>query len=235
MQARVLKHNTLTLPSALIVDGDDGTRLMYRTAFESMVESILEAEDGVDALVVALRERPALVIMETRLARLDGVALCALLRADPATRSAKIVVVTSAPSGADATRALAAGADVVMVKPCDLDGLIGEVRELWEEKDATPSPTAADRATRLEAATVSGEPAARARIRSRSYQRHWTTTPLNEPPSLLCPSCDGPLVYVNSHIGGVSEKLPEQWDYLTCERCGTFCYRHRTRKLTAVR
>lgn len=243
MQARGWKQSyPQTVPSALIVDADDGTRLMYRAAFEPIVETIIEAEDGADALVKALREPPALVITETRLARLDGFALCSLLRNDPATQSARIVVITTAPFAGDTARALAAGADVVLVKPCAIDAVLAAVRTLWEDPAARPTSKTRERGrpSRIEPAaattprkTVESNPAGR--IRSRTYQRHWTTTPPDAPPALVCPGCDGPLAYVNSHIGGVSEKLPEQWDYLTCERCGTFCYRHRTRKLTSVR
>jgi predicted RNA-binding Zn-ribbon protein involved in translation (DUF1610 family) len=42
-------------------------------------------------------------------------------------------------------------------------------------------------------------------------------------------------VYEQSHIGGVSAKHPEQWDDFICPTCGTFEYRHRTRKLRRVR
>jgi hypothetical protein len=54
-------------------------------------------------------------------------------------------------------------------------------------------------------------------------------------PALVCPSCDRPLRYRRSHIGGVSERLSEQWDYFDCvQGCGTFQYRQRTRKVRRV-
>jgi CheY-like chemotaxis protein len=70
----------------------------------------------------------------------------------------------------------------------------------------------------------------------RSSRRHATTTPPLQPPVLVCPSCDRPLMYRHSYRGGVGVKHPEQWDYYQCPgQCGTFQYRQRTRTLRVVR
>jgi CheY-like chemotaxis protein len=54
-------------------------------------------------------------------------------------------------------------------------------------------------------------------------------------PELLCPSCSHWLRYQHSHIGGVSDRHSEQWDYYVCSAsCGPFQYRQRTRKLRRV-
>jgi hypothetical protein len=71
-------------------------------------------------------------------------------------------------------------------------------------------------------------------VLSKSHQRFTTTVPPIEPPALTCPSCDHPLKYDHSHIGGVSDRHAEQWDYFACSTCGPFQYRHRTRKLRRV-
>jgi hypothetical protein len=39
-----------------------------------------------------------------------------------------------------------------------------------------------------------------------------TPTPATPPASLMCPSCDRPLAYDRSHIGGVNDRQREQWD-----------------------
>jgi hypothetical protein len=72
----------------------------------------------------------------------------------------------------------------------------------------------------------------RSRALSRSFIREDTTTPPQPPPQLVCPGCDQPLTYQHSHVGGVSERHREQWDYFEClNGCGRFQYRQRTRKL----
>src|SRR5947209_3732947 len=72
-------------------------------------------------------------------------------------------------------------------------------------------------------------------VLSRAHLRHDTTTPPIQPPILVCPLCDQPLLYKRSHVGGVSARHPEQWDYFECASgCGSFQYRERTRKLRKV-
>jgi len=67
------------------------------------------------------------------------------------------------------------------------------------------------------------------------FSREDTTTPPNSPPDLRCPLCDQTLQYRTSHVGGVSERHREQWDYFECPNgCGDFQYRQRTRKLRNV-
>ena len=72
-------------------------------------------------------------------------------------------------------------------------------------------------------------------ILSHSHRRYDTSTPPATPPELRCPTCDGTLHYERSHVGGVSEKHAEQWDYFSCSGpCGRFEYRQRTRKLRSL-
>jgi DNA-binding response OmpR family regulator len=60
---------------------------------------------------------------------MSGFDLCRVLRADHLTSSIPIVVVTSE-TGADAQRALSAGADSILPKPCSPDALFREIKQL---------------------------------------------------------------------------------------------------------
>jgi hypothetical protein len=78
-------------------------------------------------------------------------------------------------------------------------------------------------------------PPAKRHVLSHVHRRGHTTTPPLPPPALLCPTCDEALVYDHSHIGGVSARHSEQWDYFECPgRCGTFEYRQRTRRMARI-
>jgi two-component system, cell cycle response regulator DivK len=194
---------------ALLADRDTDTRQMYGVYLRQMAFEVEEAEDGREALAKAISLRPSVLVTETRLPGIGGVELCQMLRADAITRSIAIVVVTADAVSTSAGLAEEAGADSVLFKPCLPDRLAAEIRRVL-----APSPAA--RRGSLRKTHVRGE----------------TRQPPLAPPDLYCPDCDAPLRYVLSHVGGVSERDPEQWDYFNCSGCdGSFEYRQRTRKV----
>jgi CheY-like chemotaxis protein len=227
-------------PSILIVDTDTDTRAFYRQSLaRGGYDVVMEASDGRDALVQALAHRPALVITEIRLPFIDGYALCELLRRDGATANVPIVVITSEARPAQIGRAQQSGADVVLVKPTTLENILVETRRLLAHAEAirarAATPPANASSPREKAATlISSSEEHHGPGLSKSFSRFVTATPPASPPSLVCPSCDRPLTYLNSQIGGVSHHHPEQWDYYECISCGTFQLRRRTRSLRKV-
>jgi len=122
------------LPSILIVDEDPDTRMLYRTLLTGVAGTIIEAEDGAEALGKAVCQRPDVILTETRLRRIDGYALCTYLRRERLTRAAAIVVVTGAARPAEIARATSAGADEVLVKPFLPDALLAAKKNLRLKK-----------------------------------------------------------------------------------------------------
>jgi CheY-like chemotaxis protein len=225
-------------PIALLVDRDADTRQMYREYLRLGDWTVEESADGREALAKAINIHPDIVVTETRLSGMSGYDLCALLRRDSATRSIPIVVVTGNAYEKDMERARAAGADMVLAKPCLPEMLMTAVRELyartWRPCESSSSFPGAPPVGRSERRTGSPNDL-RQRMLSHTHVRHDTTTPPIAPPSLVCPKCDRALIYRRSHIGGVSARHPEQWDYFECPNsCGTFQYRERTHKLRQV-
>jgi two-component system, cell cycle response regulator DivK len=199
-----------------------------------------QAENGAEALAKAIAIRPNIIITDTRLPVIDGYDLCALLRRDPSTRATPIVVVTGDALEADQRRAKNAGANTVLVKPCLPERLLSEVARLLDEastlcdRAAAPIEDSARQVASAESA-LETDAARRRTMMSRVHARHATIDPPTLPPSLVCPICDQPLRYVRSHVGGVSARHPEQWDYFECVAgCGEYQYRQRTRKLRRV-
>lgn len=223
------------LPAILVVDGDPDTRALYRAIFGPLASEVHESEDGAEALGMAICHRPDVIITETHLRRIDGFALCRLLRTDPATRATKIIVVTAAVNQADSVRAIKAGADQVFAKPCDTDMLVAAAQQLCDPTRPVAQASGVDAAPAVDAnGTAAATGTNPRRPRSRTFLREYTTTPPFVPPALHCPGCDAMLVYKHSHTGGVNETAAEQWDYFECAECGPYQYRHRTRKLKAT-
>lgn len=226
--------------SALIADHDEDTRRMYGEFLRHSGIALEEASDGPDALAKALANAHDVVITDTRLPGISGYELCELLRRDNATKTTPIIVVTGEAYATNLERASRAGADSVLVKPCLPDVLLAEMSRLRQR-----SAELRQQSRRLHERTTAGLSRSRAlqarmgrprgRAQSRLFSREDTTAPPLAPPQLLCPSCDKPLTYQRSHIGGVSERHREQWDYYECANCGTLQYRQRTRKLRHIR
>jgi two-component system chemotaxis response regulator CheY len=102
----------------LVVDDDPFIRKLIATTLEDVVEFELhEAADGIEALEVARRERPALVFLDVDMPRLNGIEACRRLRADDATQSATIVMLTAAHGDQIQRSAEEAGADMFLTKP----------------------------------------------------------------------------------------------------------------------
>ena len=102
----------------LIVDDDPFIRKLIATTLEDVAGFELhEAEDGLEALAVAHRERPAIVFLDVDMPRLDGISTCRELRQAAATRETTIVMLTAAHGDGVEKDAEDAGADLFLTKP----------------------------------------------------------------------------------------------------------------------
>jgi two-component system, chemotaxis family, chemotaxis protein CheY len=224
----------------LVADADDDIRACYRESFERAGCDVVDVSDGRDALVQAFMHPPMLVVTEIGLKFVDGYALCEILRHDRTTGDIPILVVTDECRPAQMDRARRAGADVVLVKPTSIEHVLKEMRRLVagsssrRKRALAPTRNIASRCDVSRSSLPAGEQPRRTG-RAKSSPRFMTTTPPASPPALVCPSCDSPLIYERSHVGGVSERQREQWDEFACRAsCGVFQYRHRTRTVRRV-
>jgi CheY-like chemotaxis protein len=106
----------------LVVDDDADTRTMLRFHCESLGFEVSEAADGHEAVKVALRDQPDLVIMDMAMPMVDGVNSTRMMREHDTLRSVPIVALTGFGSFYR-PRALKAGCTQVLTKPIDLETL----------------------------------------------------------------------------------------------------------------
>ena len=87
------------------------------------------ARDGREALELAAREKPDLIILDAMMPGMDGYEACARLKADPATSGIPVIFLTAA-EPQEKEKALALGARGVIAKPFRPDLLPAQVRAL---------------------------------------------------------------------------------------------------------
>lgn len=101
----------------LIVDDDPMTRFTLEHLLQGTGRAVDSAEDGEQALALALEKCPDLVITDWKMPRLSGLELCRILRNTSITQHIYIIMLTGRESEEEMVQALDAGADEFVVKP----------------------------------------------------------------------------------------------------------------------
>lgn len=117
---------------ALIIDDEPAVVEVIVRALQQLGEQIVlaTASDGFEAGLQVATFRPDLLILDLMMPHLDGFEVCRLVRRDPATAHAKILVITAFGSHRNLQQALNAGANDFMHKPLDIEQLKAKVREM---------------------------------------------------------------------------------------------------------
>ena len=106
----------------LLVDDYADCRDMYGAGLEFAGFLVLTAHDGLEALRVARRTRPDIILMDLGLPGIDGCEATRLLKQDPATSSVPVIALTAQPLPSNQSmRSL--GFEDVITKPCLPDTL----------------------------------------------------------------------------------------------------------------
>lgn len=106
-------------PTVLVVEDYEDSRFTMRIGLEEQGFRVLEAADGDEAIEVALRERPPVILMDLSLPGLDGLEATRRIRSNPETRETLIVAVTAHIEADYRTKALEAGCNAYVTKPID--------------------------------------------------------------------------------------------------------------------
>jgi DNA-binding response OmpR family regulator len=104
-------------PTILIVDDRDNNRGVLRDALGSEPYRLLEAVDGRQALDIADKEQPDLILLDVLMPGLDGIATLQKLKADDRTRHIPVIMVTALNRDTQVSMCLESGAIDHIVKP----------------------------------------------------------------------------------------------------------------------
>jgi two-component system cell cycle response regulator DivK len=110
-------------PSILVVDDSADGREMLTEYLAFQGFCVVEAQNGQEAIEVARRIRPEIILMDLSMPVLDGWDATRQLRADPLTKDIIIVAVSAHAFPREQDSARIAGCDAVIAKPYDLMAL----------------------------------------------------------------------------------------------------------------
>ena len=126
--------SNVTKPVILVVDDLKPNRQLLIAHLEETGCDLREAADGLEALEMIRAAEPDLILLDISMPRMDGLALCRTLKADPRLRLIPIVLLTAQIDRATRIAGLAAGADDFLTKPFDAEEVIVRSRVLLHDR-----------------------------------------------------------------------------------------------------
>jgi len=96
--------------------------------------TLLRATDGEEALDIAMRERPDLIIMDVRLPKMSGLEVTKKLREAPAFSHIPIIGLTAYAMTGDKEKVIGSGCDAYLSKPINTRELPGMIAEMLSQQ-----------------------------------------------------------------------------------------------------
>ncbi|MCP4537012.1 MAG: response regulator transcription factor [Chloroflexi bacterium] len=133
---------TKTKIRVLVTDDEPRYVRAIQVNLEASGYEVLTAKDGLEAVDLASKEKPDLIILDIRMPNMDGYKACQRIREFSAV---PIIMLTAMAENADKVKGLDAGADDYVTKPFSADELLARVRavlrrvDLAEQQETPPA------------------------------------------------------------------------------------------------
>jgi CheY-like chemotaxis protein len=142
----------------LVVDDQWAMRLLVRVNLQSELVNVLEAENGHEAIEIAQRERPDVILLDVMMPGIDGFETAEILAVDPRTRDVPIVFLSARAEHASQARGLAMGAADYITKPFNPARLLEAIERLLADLETGRLDTQRrEKLDRLQALAHAGE------------------------------------------------------------------------------
>lgn len=129
----------------MLVEDDNSLREIYSIRLTAEGYAIVSAGDGEEALAVAVRERPDLIISDVMMPKISGFDMLDILRSTPETKDIKVIMMTALSSEDQRERGENLGADRYLVKSqVGIEDVVNVVHEVLGDRasDGTINPVA---------------------------------------------------------------------------------------------
>jgi DNA-binding response OmpR family regulator len=187
----------------LVADDEQDLAWAVRHSLKDEGYEVLVAYDGLEALALARRHRPDLIVLDIVMPRLDGLGVCHRLRQDTELAALPIIFLTERAAVEDRVTGLNQGGDDYIAKPFDLRELKARIRALLRRSRPTPPGHGGGDGSRLLAGPLTLD------LRTRQVYRGGTVIQLTPA------ECDvlAFLMRHPDHIFSSQQLLEQTWGY----------------------
>ena len=127
----------------MVVEDDASLREIYGIRITAEGYDVVSAGDGEEALAMAVREKPDLILSDVMMPKISGFDMLDILRTTPETANIKVVMMTALSAEDQRQRGERLGADRYLVKSqVGIEDVINTIHEVLGDR-AAPAPAAA--------------------------------------------------------------------------------------------
>lgn len=143
------------MSKVLLVEDDNNLREIFEMRLKAEGYDTITASNGEEALVVAMKEKPDLIIADVMMPKLSGFEMLETLRAAPEMANTKTIMMTALGQAEDRARGERLGVIKYLVKSqVTLEDFVRVVREVVSPDGSTPPGSAADPASQASPSAV---------------------------------------------------------------------------------
>lgn len=164
------------MPKILIVDDTEDSVTLLRYNLEDDGYEVFTASDGIEALSVAEKELPDVILLDVMMPRLDGVQTCKKLKENTSLAHIPVIMVSAKDERADVVEGLDVGAQDYITKPIDYTTAAARIRSALRIKEYGDSLRTLN--AELKSAKEDTEKALKARTAFFSTMSHEIRTPI---------------------------------------------------------
>ncbi len=129
------------MSKVMVVEDDASLREIYSIRITAEGYDVVSAGDGEEALAVAVREKPDLILSDVMMPKISGFDMLDILRSTPETANIKVVMMTALSAEDQRQRGERLGADRYLVKSqVGIEDVINVIHEVLGDR-AAPAPT----------------------------------------------------------------------------------------------
>jgi CheY-like chemotaxis protein len=126
----------------MLVEDDKSLREIYGVRLQAEGYEIKSAGDGEEALAMAIKEKPDLILSDVMMPKISGFDMLDILRATPETRDIKVIMMTALSSEDQRARGETLGANKYLVKSqVGIEDVVRSIHELLADAPINTLPT----------------------------------------------------------------------------------------------
>lgn len=146
------------MSKVMLVEDDDSLREIYSIRLTAEGYNIVSARDGEEALAIAVRERPDLIVSDVMMPKITGFDMLDILRSTPETQNIKVIMMTALSSEDERIRGENLGADRYLVKSqVGIEDVVNAVHDVLGDRSQDGTISAVAPQNSVPSATPMGE------------------------------------------------------------------------------